>query len=29
MPSSHDKDSIEFRVLTALTTAAGVIDLNS
>ena len=28
-PSSHEKDSIEFRVLTALTTAAGVIDLNS
>jgi hypothetical protein len=27
-PASHDKDSIEFRVLTALTTATGVVDLN-
>ena len=28
-PDSHEKDSVEFRVLTALTTAAGVVDLNS
>ena len=28
-PSSHDKDSVEFRVLTALTTANGVVDLDA
>ena len=28
-PASHDKDSVEFRVLTALTTATGVVDLDS
>lgn len=28
-PSSHEADSVEFRVLTALTTAQGVIDLSS
>jgi hypothetical protein len=28
-PSSYEKDSLEFRVLTALTLATGVVDLNS
>ena len=27
-PASHAEHSVEFRVLTALTTAAGVVDLN-
>ncbi|MBI2814063.1 MAG: hypothetical protein HYX71_07245 [Opitutae bacterium] len=27
-PASHDKDSVEFRVLTALCHAQGVVDLN-
>ena len=28
-PSNHDKDSVEFRVLTALTTATGVVNLDN
>jgi hypothetical protein len=28
-PSAHDKDSVEFRVLTALCSAAGVVDLGA
>ena len=28
-PASHDKDSIEFRVLTALINGTGVVDLDS
>ena len=28
-PGSHDKDSVEFRVLTALITATGVVDLDN
>ena len=27
-PNAHDKDSVEFRVLTALCNATGVVDLN-
>lgn len=27
-PAAHDKDSVEFRVLTALCEATGVVDLN-
>ncbi len=28
-PASHDKDSLDFRVLTALCTAQGVVDLDN